>query len=111
MRFKYYYSDYELDIFGDSVVINDSLKLEYKRYIINETEKALDEPVKNILAFFSNTAEIHISEKSTITIEELKKRIENSKCKTVEDFYNGLGFKVYEVFVNDERYFSKELTH
>ena len=118
LRFRYNFliENYlNLDIFGESIsdsLINDErLKQEYKNYIISETEKVLNEPVDNILSFFDESGEIYLTEETTIKITELRERVSESECKTVEDFYKGLGFELYEVFVNDEKYYSKKLKH
>jgi len=116
LRYKYNFSQYpNLNIFGepvnDTLIEDESRKLEYRQYIFNETEKTLGEPVENILLFLSRTEEFYISERATITFDDLKNRVQESECKTVEDFYKGLGFKVYEVFIDEEFYYSKELKH
>lgn len=103
LRFNYVFQNI------DNLDKNDSIRGQYKEYVIQDAQRALNEPIDNILVFYDDDAEIYITEDKTITGAELRKKTNEAECITVQDFYKGLGFKKYEIYINGEEYYSVEL--
>ena len=95
----------------DNLEIDDPIREQYIEYVIQETQRALNEPIDNILDFFDDDAEIYLTEDKTISGTELRQRTREAECMTVQDFYKGLGFNKYEVYINGEEYYTVDFKH